>query len=124
MESPTISSLVASMSVEELRSFYRVPDGIILELSDGLTFLTVGEADNTVYFTREQFIAGLRFLVSSLVKKFLHVTQAPPGFIHSNVFWILMGYSVFNFLYRLDISLVEISFIYTLKLGTGADYLC
>ena len=29
-----------------------------------------------------------------------------------------MGCSVFNFLYRLDISLVEICFNYTLKLGT------
>ena len=31
---------------------------------------------------------------------------------------ILMGCSVLNFLYQLDISLVEICFIYTLKLGT------
>ena len=30
-----------------------------------------------------------------------------------------MGCSVLNFLYRVDISLVEICFIYTLKLGTG-----
>ena len=30
-----------------------------------------------------------------------------------------MGYSVLNSLYQLDISLVEICFIYTLKLGTG-----
>ena len=30
-----------------------------------------------------------------------------------------MGYNVLNFLYRLDISLVEIYFVYKLKLGTG-----
>ena len=30
-----------------------------------------------------------------------------------------MGCSVLNFLYQLDISLVEIFFIYTLKLGIG-----
>ena len=30
-----------------------------------------------------------------------------------------MGYSMLNFLYQLDISLVEIFFIYTLKLGIG-----
>ena len=30
-----------------------------------------------------------------------------------------MGYSVLKSLYHLDISLVEICFIYTLKLGTG-----
>ena len=39
--------------------------------------------------------------------------------IHPIVFQILMGCSVLNFLYRLDISLVEICFIYTLKLGAG-----
>ena len=73
-ESPTTSSLLASMSVEELRSFYRVPDNISLELSDGPAFSIVGQANNAVYFTREQFPAGLRFPVSSLVKQFLHVT--------------------------------------------------
>ena len=52
-ESPMASSLMASMSVEELRSFCRVLDGISLELSDGSTFSIVGQTDNAVYFTRE-----------------------------------------------------------------------
>ena len=104
-ESPTASSLVASMSVEELRSFCRVPNDISLELSDGSPFSTIGEADNAVYFTWEQFAAGFRFTVLSLMKQFLHVTRAPPALIHPNI--------------RLDISLVEICFIYTLKLKTG-----
>ena len=73
-ESPSVSSLVAFMFVKELRSFYRVPEGISLELSNGLAFSTVGQADNDVYFTQEQFIAGLCFPVSSLVNQFLHVT--------------------------------------------------
>ena len=73
-ESPTPSSLVSSMSMEEPRSFCRVPDNISLELLDGPTCSTVGQADNVVYFTREQFPVGLRFLVSSLVKQFLHIT--------------------------------------------------
>ena len=30
-----------------------------------------------------------------------------------------MSYNVLNFLYQLDISLVEICFVYTLKLGIG-----
>ena len=30
-----------------------------------------------------------------------------------------MGYSVLNFLYQLDISLIDVCFIYTLKLGIG-----
>ena len=98
-EFPTVSNLVSSMSMEELRFFSQVPDSISLELSDGSTFSIVGQADNAVYFTQEQFIAGLRFHVSLLVKKFLHVTRAPPSLVPSNVFWTLMGCSVLNFLY-------------------------
>ena len=48
-----MSSLVSSMSMEEPRSFYRVPDGVSLELSDGPARSIVGQADNVVYFTRE-----------------------------------------------------------------------
>ena len=63
------------------------------------------------------YLAGLRFPISSLVKQFLHFTRAPLALIHPNIFRILMGCSVLNFLYQLDISLVEVYFIYTLKLG-------
>ena len=41
-ESPIASSFVASMFVEELRSFCRVPNGINLELSDESAFSTRG----------------------------------------------------------------------------------
>ena len=64
------------------------------------------------------FTAGLRFPVSSLVKQFQHDSRAPLVLIHPNVIRILMASSVLNLLYRLDISLVEICFVYTLKLGT------
>ena len=53
------------------------------------------------------------------MKQFLHFTRAPPVLIHSKVFLILMGCNVLNSLDQLDISLVEICFIYTLKLRTG-----
>ena len=78
---------------------------------------TVEGADNAVYFTREQFFVGLRFLISSLVKQFLHFTWAPPVLIHPKVFRILTGYSMLKFLYQLNISMVGVCFIYTLKLG-------
>ena len=118
-ELPSTSSLVSSMSMEELRSYCQIPDSISLELSDGSAALTVGEVDSAVYFTREQFAAGLRLPVSSLVKQFLHVSHAPPALIHLNAIRMLMGCSVLNLLNRLDISLVEICFVYTLKLRTG-----
>ena len=105
------------MSVEELISFKQVPIAVRLEVSDGMTALTIGGADNAIYFTREQFVVGLRFPIPSLVKQFLHFTRAPPALIYLHVFRILMGCSVLNFIYQLDISLVEICFIHTLKLG-------
>ena len=58
-ETPTISSLVAAMSKEELRSFRQVPIIISLEVSNGTTTPTIGGADNAIYFTQEQFAAGL-----------------------------------------------------------------
>ena len=97
---PTASSLVTAMSVEDLISFSQVPAGIIsLELSDGAVVPIVGGVDNAVYFTREQFATGLRFPIPSLVKQFLHFTRAPLALIHPNVFRILMGCSMLNFLY-------------------------
>ena len=105
------------MSVEDLRSFRQVHAAIRLEMSDGAATLTTGATDNAIYFTREQFAAGLCLPVPFFVKQFLHFTRAPPALVHPNVFWILMGWSVLNFLYQLDILLVEVCFIYTLKLG-------
>ena len=98
-ETPIASSLVAAMSAEELRLYIQIPSEISMETLNGTTTITVGEADNVVYFTREQFTAGLRLPVPSLVKQFLHFTRAPPALVHLNVFRILMGYSVLNSLY-------------------------
>ena len=50
-ESPTASSLVAAMFVEELRFFCQVPANIDPELSDGVVVSIVGWANNSVYFT-------------------------------------------------------------------------
>ena len=111
------------MSMEDLRSYYQIHDSIRLELSNDPTASTVGEADGDVYCTREQFTARLRFPMSSLVNQFLHVSWAPPALIHSNSIRILMGYSVLNLFYRLDISLVEICIVYMPKLGTGGKLL-
>ena len=105
--------------MEELRSLCQIPDNISLELSDCLAISTIGEVDSVVYFNQEKFVAGLCFLVSSFVKQFLHVSRPPPTLVHPNAIRILMGCSVLNLLYWLDISLVEICFVYMLKLGIG-----
>ena len=58
-ESPTTCNLVATMPMEELRFFCQVPTDISLELLDEVAVLTIGWADNSVYFTLEQFVVGL-----------------------------------------------------------------
>ena len=121
METSIVSSLVAAIYVEDLRSFRQVLATIKLKVSNGTSTSTTGVADNAVYFTREQFAVGLCLPIPSLVKQFLHFTRAPPALVHPNVFRILMGCSVLNFLYQLDISLIEIYFIYTLKFGIGGS---
>ena len=56
---PSTSSIISSLSMEELRAYCEIPDDIDVMLSDGLARNTVGEDDNAVYFTREQLAAGL-----------------------------------------------------------------
>ena len=50
-ELPSASSLVSSMSMEELSSYCQIPDSVSLEFSDSTTTSTLGEADNVVYLT-------------------------------------------------------------------------
>ena len=71
--------------MEELRSYCHIPDDIDFELSDGPTKSTIDKEDGAVYFTREQLASGLGFPVSSLIKQFLHFSEAPPALIHLNI---------------------------------------
>ena len=81
-EMPIVSSLVADMSIDELRSFSQLPANIRLRVADDPTTPTIGGTDNTVYFTRDQFAVGLRFFVQSLVKEFRHFSRAPLALVH------------------------------------------
>ena len=67
-DTPSASSIIPSLSMEELRSYCQILDNNDIELSDSLTESTIGEGDGVVYFTQEQLVAGLCFPVSSLVK--------------------------------------------------------
>ena len=62
-ETPTARSLVATMYVGEQRLYGQFPIKISLETSDGVVTTIVGEVDNAIYFTREQFVA--RLLIST-----------------------------------------------------------
>ena len=105
--------------MEELRSYFQILDNIDFELSDDPTESTIGKEDGAVYFTREQLAAGLRFPISSLVKQFLHFFRVPHALIHPNVIQILIRCNILNLFYQLNISLVEVFFIYTLNLVHG-----
>ena len=70
---------------------------------------------NVIYFTKEQFNAGLHFPIPSLFKQFLYYTQIPPAYIHPNIVWVLMGCNILNMLFHLDLSLLEVVFTYTIK---------
>ena len=80
---------------------------------------TLGGEHNAVFFTQEKLAAGLRFPVPALVKQFLHFTRASSSLVHPKVIHILIGCSVLNFLYQVDLSLVEICFAYSLILRRG-----
>ena len=118
-DTPSTSSIISSLSMEELRSYCQILDNIDFELLDSPVESTTSDRDSVVYFTREQHVAGLRFPISSLIKQFLYFSGAPPALIHPNIIRILTGCNVLNVLYQLGISLVEVFFIYTLKLGHG-----
>ena len=107
-DTPSPSSIISSLSMEELRSYCQIPNNIDFELSDGPTEPIIDEEESVVYFTWEQLVAGLHFPIYSLVKKFLHFSGASPALIHPNVIRILTRCNVLNLFYQLDISLVKV----------------
>ena len=116
---PSTSNSISSLSMEELKAYYEIPDNIDVMLSDGPTRNTIGGDDNAMFFTLEQLPVGLRFPVPAMVKQLLHFTRAPPALVHPNVIRILTGCCVLNLLYQLDLSLVEVCFAYTLRMAQG-----
>lgn len=72
---------------------------------------------NVIVFNKEQFNAGLCFLLPSLFRQLLHFTKSPPSFLHSNIVKVLMGCSILDMLFRLDLSLLKFIFIYIVKIS-------
>ena len=116
---PSASSVIASLTIEELKVYCEVADNIDLLLMERADDYTLGGEHTGVFFTREHLAAELRFPVPAIVKQFLHFTRAPSALIHPNVIRILIGSCVLNHLYQLDLSLVEIFIIYFLRVGPG-----
>ena len=111
---PSASSVIASLTMEELKAYCEVPDDInfwLMERADDSMF------DGEHNGVREHLATRLRFPVPAIVKQFLHFTRVPPALIHPNMIHILIGSCVLNHLYGLDLSLVEIFIIYFLSIG-------
>ena len=118
---PSASSIISFLTMEELIAYCEVLDSIDLRLMERTDESTLGGEHNDVFFTREHLAAGLLFPVPALVKQFLHFTRAPPVLIHPNVIRILIGCCMLNHLYQLDLSLVELCIIYFLRVGQGGQ---
>ena len=116
---PSASNIIVSLTMEELKVHYEVPNNIDLWFMERADDSTLGGEHNDVFFTREHLAAVLRFPVPAVVKQFLHFTRAPPALVHPNVIRILIGSYVLNHLYQLDLSLVDILIIYSLSIGSG-----
>ena len=117
---PSASNIIASLTMEELKSYCEVLNNIDLKLMDRADESTLDGEHNDVFFTREHLVVGIRFPVPAIVKQFLHFTRAPPTLVYPNVIRILISCCVLNHLYQLDLSLVELCIIYFLRIGQGS----
>ena len=118
---PSASSVIASLTMEELKAYCEVPDNIDLRLMEWADESVSGGEHNDMFFTWEHLAAELRFPVAAIVKQFFHFTRVPPALVHPSVTCILIGSCVLNHMYQLDLSLVEIFIIYFLSIESGGQ---
>ena len=65
---------VDKLNVREFLERFCILNGVFVELMDGEAASTEKTEDKAIFFTKEQFNAGLRFPLPSLFKEFLHFT--------------------------------------------------
>ena len=109
---PSTSSIILSLTMEELMRYCEVLDNINFQLVDRPDESTLSGEHNSVFFTCEHLAVGLHFPIPAIVKQFLHFTWAPPALIYPNVIRILIGSCVLNHL--------ELFIIYSLNVGSGS----
>ena len=108
---------IGELSEQEFCVHCYILDLISIQLSNREASSTNRLPHTMVYFIKKQFAASLWLPILSLVKQFLHFSKIPATFIHPNVIQILMGYSVLDVLCQLNLSLLEVLFIYTIKMS-------
>ena len=107
---------IDKLNAKEFRERFLIPHDVLIDLvNEEAAMPTEKGGKNAILFTKEQFNAGLRFPLPALFKEFLHFTQIPPAFIHPNIVRVLMGCNIINMLYNLDLTLLEVFFVYSQK---------
>ncbi|KAL6333073.1 hypothetical protein AAG906_028256 [Vitis piasezkii] len=84
--------------------------------------LVCGRAKGQHHLLHQGAIQSGSVPLPSLFKEFLHVTRIPPAYIHPNMVRVLMGCSILSMLFNLDLSLLEVLFIYSIKKGKNDIY--
>ena len=105
------------LSKREFRERFRILNNIFVLLVDDKPTPIEKQSHNVIYFSEEQFNVGLRFPLPSFFKQFLHFTKIPPVFIHLNVVRVLIGCNILDMFFHLDLFLLEVLFVYTIKMS-------
>ena len=116
-ECPSSEKPTDLFNEREFHERFCIPNGVSVHLVDGDPTSTEKAAQDAIFFSKEQFNVRLHFPLPYLLKQFLHYTQIPPAHIHPNIIRVLMECSILNMLFHLDISLLEVIFIYSIKKG-------
>lgn len=103
------------LSKREFRERFQIPNRVSVQLLKDGPVPAENSGDNAICFTKEQFNTGLCLPLLSLFKQFLHYTRIPPFFLYPNMIRVLMGCSVLDMLFHLDLSLLEVLFVYSIK---------
>lgn len=88
---------------------------------DGLRSI-VNLFSGKIFISRKQFWVGRQLLLPSLVRKFLYHTEMYPVHMHPNTMHVLMGCKVLNRLYALEFSVLEVLFMYIVRLGVAGRF--
>ncbi|RVW68378.1 hypothetical protein CK203_061704 [Vitis vinifera] len=107
-----------SMDKLNMREFcerFCIPNGVSVHLVDEEAVSTEKFADKRYLLHQGAIQCWAPVPPSIIVKEFLHITQIPPAYIHPNMVRVLMGCSILSMLFNLDLSLLEVLFIYSIK---------
>lgn len=113
---------VAILSEQKFRARFHIMDTILIQLTDGEALFSANLPNYMMYFTKEWFANGLCLPIPSFFKQYLHFMQILLAFLHPNIVRLLIGCSVLDMLFQLDLSLLEVLFIYTLKMSQNERF--